>query len=180
MVCQVHLDSLRFMKNDKRPHPFTTHAKQELNQSMTGYRYISDVTKRNSIENMAEDLIKDAVRIFKFRLLVQEPKCEARWFKNNVKINTQFMKGGQWDDKNLDDYVVKICYFPLIGMELNVSSKIKVCAHAKVFSRMKNLIEKHNLPQEKKTRSNSQDNNSENLKLHPAILYDNLQDADDD
>ena len=33
----------------------------------------------------------------------------------------------------------------------------------------------------KKTRSNSQDNNSENLKLDStAILYDNLQGADDD
>ena len=111
-----------------------SYVKQELNQSMMRYRYISDVTKRNSIENMAEDLIKDAVRIFKFRLLVQEPKCEVRWFENSSKIDTQFMKGGQWDDENLDDYVVNICYFPLIVMELNDSSKVKVCAHAKVFS----------------------------------------------
>jgi len=103
---------------------------------MSGYRHISDTTKRNSVENMAEDLIKDAVRIFKFRLLVQEPKCEVRWFENNSKIDTQFMKGGQWDDENLDDYVVNICYFPLIGMELNDPSKIKVCTHAKVFPRL--------------------------------------------
>ena len=46
------------------------------------------------------------------------------------------MKGGQWDDENLDDYVVKICYFPLIGMELNDPSKIKVYTHAKVFPRL--------------------------------------------
>ena len=120
--------------NNKCPHPFMSYVKQELNQSMMRYRYISDVTKRNSIENMAEDLIKDAVRIFKFRLLVQEPKCEVRWFENSSKIDTQFMKGGQWDDENLDDHVVNICYFPLIVMELNDSSKVKVCAHAKVFS----------------------------------------------
>ena len=98
-----------YENNDKCPHPFTTHAKQELNQLMTKHHHISDVTKRNSIENMAEDLIKDVVRIFKFRLLVQEPKCEVRWYENSSKIDTQFMKGGQWDDENLDDYVVNIC-----------------------------------------------------------------------
>jgi len=64
--------------NNKFPHPFITYAKQELNQKVTRCRHISDITKKNCIENIAEDLIKDAVRIFKFRLLVQEPKCEVR------------------------------------------------------------------------------------------------------
>jgi len=64
--------------DNKYPHPFITYAKQELNQKVTRCHHISDITKRNCIENMAEDLIKDAVRIFKFRLLVQEQKCEVR------------------------------------------------------------------------------------------------------
>nr|CAG8513515.1 6072_t:CDS:2 [Entrophospora candida] len=105
-------------------HPFVVFGAKNLNQLMTGYRYIKDDTKRKSVENFAENLIKDVVRIFKFRLLVQEPKCETLWFKDDEKINIQFMKG-QWGDDCLDDYVVDICYFPLIGTELNDSSKTK-------------------------------------------------------
>ncbi|CAJ0872924.1 9798_t:CDS:2 [Entrophospora sp. SA101] len=103
-------------------HPFISSTALELNQFMAGYRYIKDDTKRKNVENMAENLIKDIIQIFKFRLLVQEPKCETRWFEKGIKINPQFMKG-QWDDDCLDDYVVDICYFPLIGMELNDLSK---------------------------------------------------------
>nr|CAG8538184.1 1194_t:CDS:2 [Entrophospora candida] len=103
-------------------HPFISSTALELNQFMAGYRYIKDDAKRKNVENMAENLIKDIIQIFKFRLLVQEPKCETRWFKKGIKINPQFMKG-QWDDDCLDDYVVDICYFPLIGMELDDLSK---------------------------------------------------------
>ncbi|CAJ0911681.1 2196_t:CDS:2 [Entrophospora sp. SA101] len=52
-----------------------------------------DNIKRKNIEDMAENLIKDITRIFKFR---------------------------QWDDECLDDYVVDMCYFPLSGMELMI------------------------------------------------------------
>nr|CAG8546719.1 9486_t:CDS:2 [Entrophospora candida] len=103
-------------------HPFISSTALELNQFMAGYRYIKDDAKRKNVENMAENLIKDIIQIFKFRLLVQEPKCETRWFEKGIKINPQFMKG-QWDDDCLDDYVVDICYFPLIGMELDDLSK---------------------------------------------------------
>ncbi|CAJ0916524.1 20204_t:CDS:2 [Entrophospora sp. SA101] len=123
-------------ENNKKQymHPFISSTALELNQLMAGYRYIKNDTKRKNVENMAENLIKDVFRIFKFRLLVQEPKCETLWFEKDVKINPLFMKG-QWDDDCLDDYVVDICYFPLIGTELNDSSKSKVCIHAKVFPR---------------------------------------------
>ncbi|CAH1762778.1 13263_t:CDS:2 [Entrophospora sp. SA101] len=50
---------------------------QNLNQLMTGYCYIKDNIKRKNIEDMAENLIKDITRIFKFRLLVQGPKYET-------------------------------------------------------------------------------------------------------
>nr|CAG8562953.1 11239_t:CDS:2 [Entrophospora candida] len=118
------LGEFGFSENTKKQymHPFVVFGAKNLNQLMTGYRYIKDDTKRKSVENLAENLIKDVVRIFKFRLLVQEPKCETLWFKDDEKINIQFMKG-QWGDDCLDDYVVDICYFPLIGTELNDSSK---------------------------------------------------------
>ncbi|CAJ0867389.1 1256_t:CDS:2 [Entrophospora sp. SA101] len=120
-------------KKNQYVHPFISSTVLELNKLMAGYRCIEDDTKRKNVENMSENLIKDIIRIFKFRLLVQEPKYEVHWYENNVKIDTQFMKG-QWDDDCLDNYVVDICYFPLIGMELNGDlSKAKVFMCAKVF-----------------------------------------------
>nr|CAG8468275.1 4911_t:CDS:2 [Entrophospora candida] len=75
--------------NKKKQHmqPFISFAAQNLNQLMTGYCYIKNNIKRKNIEDMAENLIKDITRIFKFRLLVQEPKYETHWFKNDIKIN---------------------------------------------------------------------------------------------
>ncbi|CAJ0872901.1 9796_t:CDS:2 [Entrophospora sp. SA101] len=122
-------------ENEQYIHPFITFTAQELNQLMSGYRYIKDGNKRKVAEDMAKDLIKDIINIFKFRLMVQEPPCEIHWFKHNDKIEPKFMKG-QWDDDCWDDYVVDICYFPLIGIEFGDDfSKCKVCTHARVFPR---------------------------------------------
>nr|CAG8506433.1 10936_t:CDS:2 [Entrophospora candida] len=117
-------------------HPFISSTAQRLNQSMAKYRFIRDENKRKYIENMAEDIIKDIVRIFKFSLLTQEPKCEIHWFKNDDKIMPKLMRG-QWDDDYLDDFVVDICYFPLIvTMNSNDDfSKSKVYSYAKVYPR---------------------------------------------
>nr|CAG8568523.1 15482_t:CDS:2 [Entrophospora candida] len=117
-------------------HPFISSTAQRLNQSMAKYRFIRDENKRKYTENMAEDIIKDIVRIFKFSLLTQEPKCEIHWFKNDDKIMPKLMRG-QWDDDYLDDFVVDICYFPLIvTMNSNDDfSKSKVYSYAKVYPR---------------------------------------------
>ncbi|CAJ0635696.1 12122_t:CDS:2 [Entrophospora sp. SA101] len=117
-------------------HPFISSTAQRLNQSMAEYRFIRDENKRKYAENMAEDIIKDIVRIFKFSLLTQEPKCEIHWFKNDDKIMPKLMRG-QWDDDYLNDFVVDICYFPLIvTMNSNDDfSKSKVYSYAKVYPR---------------------------------------------
>nr|CAG8492681.1 14805_t:CDS:2 [Entrophospora candida] len=180
-------------KKNQHVHPFMLLVTQQLNQLMSGYRYIKDDTKRKNVENMAGDLIKDIVRIFKFRLLAQEPKCEAHWFKNNVKINTQVMKG-RWHDDCLDDCVVDICYFPLIGSGLNDLSKKSLITDAtmdmfkfrtKSGPRIENqplLSSSSSVPHEKKTETSNDQIISEkiNTKFDTTIIYDNLQDANSD
>jgi len=117
-------------------HPFISSTAQRLNQSMAEYRFIRDENKRKYAENMAEDIIKDIIRIFKFSLLAQEPKCEIHWFENDDKIMPKLMRG-QWDDDYLDDFVVDICYFPLIVTTSPNGdfSKSKVYSYAKVYPR---------------------------------------------
>jgi len=77
---------------------------------------------------MAGEMIKKVVTLFEFRLKVQEPIPEIYWFKHNEKINPSCMEG-KWDDNNIDNIVVDICYFPLIA---NKSTR-QIYTPAKIF-----------------------------------------------
>nr|CAG8436929.1 11723_t:CDS:2 [Entrophospora candida]CAG8440502.1 11064_t:CDS:2 [Entrophospora candida] len=146
-------------------HPFVSSAVQKLNALMTEYRLIKDVNKRRYTENMAENIIKDIVRIFRFRLLINEPRFELYWFKRNEKIKPDLMRG-TWDDDCLEDYVVDICFFPLIGTNLKDNNKnngldCKILTYAKVYSR--SIINSHgeeSLEVEEKKASSENNNNN--------------------
>ncbi|CAJ0839902.1 17535_t:CDS:2 [Entrophospora sp. SA101] len=96
----------RFKQNNNMVDDISTKIRQQV------YGILDD-DKRKTAENIAENLIKDIVRIFKFRLLIQEPKCEVHWLKNNAKI----VMNHQWDGDYPNDYIMGICYFPLTGIE---------------------------------------------------------------
>ncbi|CAJ0846823.1 7166_t:CDS:2 [Entrophospora sp. SA101] len=146
-------------------HPFVSSAVQKLNALMTEYRLIKDVNKRRYTENMAENIIKDIVRIFRFRLLINEPRFELYWFKRNEKIKPDLMRG-TWDDDCLEDYVVDICFFPLIGTNLKDNNKnndldCKILTYAKVYSR--SIINSHgeeSLEVDEKKASSENNNNN--------------------
>src|SRR5437660_12163822 len=70
-------------ENEKHIHPFISSTAKKLNELISEFRYIKDENKRKVVESMAEGLVKDIIGIFKFRIMVQEPKCEVLWFKNN-------------------------------------------------------------------------------------------------
>ncbi|CAH1761474.1 17026_t:CDS:2 [Entrophospora sp. SA101] len=139
---------------------------QKLNALMAEYRQINDANKKNYTENMAENLIKEIVRIFKFRLLTHEQKYELYWFKHNDKIMPEFMKGA-WDDDSSDDYVVNVCFFPLIGTNLKVvnnnnkGSKSEILAYAKICPQ--SVISSQESSEEEEEKIPSKNNNSNNV-----------------
>ncbi|CAG8520026.1 17861_t:CDS:1 [Funneliformis caledonium] len=114
-------------------HDLINYASHELNKMMNQYRKINDNDRKNKIEAMAPKLIQDIYQLFCFRLHVQEPIAEPLLFAKNTKIDPNKMNGN-WDDDDINQLRVGICYFPLIGRDLT-SSNIKVYTTAKVFSR---------------------------------------------
>nr|CAG8494417.1 10262_t:CDS:2 [Entrophospora candida] len=119
----------------EQEHSFISRTAKKLNRLMTRYRVIKDENKKKNVEDMAEGLVKEIVRIFKFLLLVQEPKCKVHWFTNNAKLDFRFMKVLSWDDGNVDDYVVEICFFPFIGAMDSDGNPSKSITHARVYPR---------------------------------------------
>jgi hypothetical protein len=85
---------------------------------------------------MATNLISEFIKIFWFRLRIQEPIVTAQWIDSHKKINPNAMTG-RWEEgeENIDNLVVDLCYFPMIGLNLNDPSKRKLYTRAKVFPR---------------------------------------------
>ncbi|GBC08035.1 hypothetical protein RclHR1_07890002 [Rhizophagus clarus] len=124
--------------NDKKtfPHYFISHFQNNLNIELNRYRRINDPEKKKEIEDMAADIIKRFVTLFWFRFKVQEPILEHIWPKSDDIIDPSYMEG-KWDDDEIDNLVVDICYFPLIAQEFNNESKRQIYTKAIIFQKTK-------------------------------------------
>ncbi|CAI2173656.1 5240_t:CDS:1, partial [Funneliformis geosporum] len=106
---------------------------EQLNVSMNKYRVVKDPKKKEYIDGLAKTLIREIFRIFHFRLKVQEPIAEYYWFNCGDKVNKISMKLSCEDD-DIDDLVVDLCTFPLIGQNINPDKIYQIFTPAKVFA----------------------------------------------
>ncbi|RIA87525.1 hypothetical protein C1645_807253 [Glomus cerebriforme] len=113
-------------------HNFIYYSSKTLNEIMNQYRQINDAERKNEVEKLAPILIRDVLRIFWFRLMVQEPIPEFKYFKSSEKVNPDLMTG-RWEDDELDEICVDLCYFPLVGRDLD--SDYKIITPAKILTR---------------------------------------------
>ncbi|GBB95724.1 hypothetical protein RclHR1_00260029 [Rhizophagus clarus] len=120
--------------NQTIEHDFIKRARHALNNSMNEYRTINDPEKKQSVESMATNIIREIVRIFWFRLRAQEPTVSSSWIDPRVKIDINTMTG-RWEkeEEDIDKLIVDMCYFPIVGLNLNDPSKRKLYTRAKVF-----------------------------------------------
>ncbi|GBB88699.1 hypothetical protein RclHR1_15260009 [Rhizophagus clarus] len=105
---------------------------ENLNKSINQYRVIIDPKKNETVDRLAKILIQEVIRIFYFRLKIQEPMAQHHWFKCGDKVSKTSMDAN-WDDDEIDELVVELCTFPLIYQDIN-SNRI-VFTPAKVFTR---------------------------------------------
>ena len=101
---------------------------------MNKYRTIKDTTKKQAIEKIAPNLIREFVRIIQFRLNIQEPSTQMKWIPMNSKVDPSIMEGS-WDENDIDNLRVEVCSFPIIGQDLDNVEKRKIYAHAQVFTK---------------------------------------------
>ncbi|CAG8714980.1 13932_t:CDS:1 [Dentiscutata erythropus] len=117
-------------KFENTQHPFLFIYQRKLNDTMNNYRVLNDSKKRNMVEEKAEKLIQEAIRIFKFRFKVQEPIIEFAWMNCGTKIMKECVETRYEDFTN---GIVDICSFPLIGRDLTNRAKRKIITLAKVI-----------------------------------------------
>ena len=122
--------------NVSQEHIFIKHYKDVLNEEMNKYRIIKNPMRKESIENIAPKLIREFIRIIWFRLKIQEPDAQMKWVPMNSEIDPNIMEGN-WDDGDIDDLVVEICAFPIIGRDLDKKEKRKIYTRAQVFTKKK-------------------------------------------
>ncbi|RHZ79056.1 hypothetical protein Glove_152g48 [Diversispora epigaea] len=118
-------------ENDESENQFIMQLRNEVVTEIDQYREVIDTVKKNKIESEAIEIIRKIIMIFFFRFNIQEPAVEYKWFENSEKFDTEFMEGS-WDNNELDETVVNICSFPLIGTNLNDEEKYKVITQASV------------------------------------------------
>ncbi|PKY39138.1 hypothetical protein RhiirA4_452291 [Rhizophagus irregularis] len=118
-------------ESDGKEHPFVEKLRKEILDLMNRYRKIKDQEKLAEHEKIINDIIRQVVNIFFFRLKVQEPTAEWKWFPKDTEINTLTMDG-PWDK---DEYLsVDICAFPLIGSNLNSAEDAKMMFPAQIVA----------------------------------------------
>ena len=106
---------------------------------MNSYQKITNNEKLAENEKNINEIVRQVVNVFFFRLKVQESIAEWKWFSNNNEINTLMMEGSY--DKGDEDLRVDVCAFPLIGFNLSSTDendkKEKVMFPAQILAKEK-------------------------------------------
>ncbi|CAG8683779.1 11194_t:CDS:1 [Funneliformis mosseae] len=116
-------------------HKFIEYNQSNLNSEIGKYRIIKDPKKKQEIEEMAAGIIQKVISLFWFRTKTQEPVAEFVWVNPDAKIDPSYMEG-KWEDDEIDDLVVDICYFPTISQEFDNKSK-RIFTPARIFPKSK-------------------------------------------
>jgi DNA repair exonuclease SbcCD ATPase subunit len=113
-------------------HPFIVYYKEQLNKIMNELRIINDDQEKSAAENLAATIIREFIKIFWFRLKVQDPVVQYSWIPHDTKVDKTLMEGINFSDN--ENLYVALCYFPLTGRDL-ASNNRKIYTPAKVFIR---------------------------------------------
>ncbi|CAJ0844714.1 2410_t:CDS:2 [Entrophospora sp. SA101] len=125
-------------------HPLIVGLQKNILKSMDDYRTIKNPEKLSEIKKLIDLIIRQVISIFLFRLKVQEPVAEYKFFTINTSINTKMMES-PLDENEIEDYCVNVCEFPIIGSNLceaDISDKdLKVIFPAQITTIKKSSID---------------------------------------
>ncbi|CAG8761647.1 16639_t:CDS:1 [Cetraspora pellucida] len=104
------------IKGDKK-HQLIIKLRTEIVELMNRYRTFKDRKKLLENEDMVEEIVRQVINIFLFRLKVQEPVANWKFFENKTRINTLMMEASL-DSSEIENLYVDVCSFPIIGSNL--------------------------------------------------------------
>ncbi|KAF0513794.1 hypothetical protein F8M41_017748 [Gigaspora margarita] len=127
------------IKGEQKEHPFIAELSRYIDYTMSRFRTFKDEEKKQENDKLLPSIIREIIKIFFFRLKVQEPAASFKWFDRGEKVDPMQMVG-TWDD-NIDQWFVDICYFPLIGIDLDKENrKILFQARVAVYKEKKGIF----------------------------------------
>ncbi|CAG8503318.1 26453_t:CDS:2 [Dentiscutata erythropus] len=98
-------------------HQLIVKLQTEIAKLMNHYCTFKDQKKLSENEEMIEEIVRQVVNIFLFRLKVQEPIAYWKFFENKTCINT-IMTEASLDSSGLGNVYVGVCLFSIIGSNL--------------------------------------------------------------
>ncbi|PKC17254.1 hypothetical protein RhiirA5_493141 [Rhizophagus irregularis] len=119
-------------------HDFIKTNQYNLNSEINKYRKLKDPEQNQEIEDMAGEIIRKVIALFWFLIEIQEPVSDYRWFNCNDNIQPNYMEG-TWEDDEINNIAVDICYFPLI--ECNNGPNHQIYTPAKVLHKISETVE---------------------------------------
>ncbi|CAG8474818.1 3604_t:CDS:2 [Gigaspora margarita] len=100
-----------------KEHPLIVKLRSEITDLMNRYRTITNQEKLLENDALINTIIRQVINIFLFRLKVQEPIADWKFFESKTNINTIMMEAS-WDCDSLEEIYVGVCAFPVIGSNL--------------------------------------------------------------
>ncbi|CAG8678088.1 3375_t:CDS:2, partial [Funneliformis caledonium] len=98
-------------------HPLIVNLRKDIIKLVNRYRTIKDPNRSSENEKLIVEIVRQVINVFFFRLKVQEPIADWKFFEKNTNINTIMMEAS-WDEMELEDLHVDACAFPIIGSNL--------------------------------------------------------------
>ncbi|CAG8544704.1 19684_t:CDS:2, partial [Racocetra fulgida] len=84
----------KVISKDTVEHPFINETQEQLIKKINSIRTINDPNKITKLNSMAANIVRDVIRIFFFRLKVQEPEADSpHWFEYNDPVDPELMQG---------------------------------------------------------------------------------------
>ncbi|CAG8589339.1 11566_t:CDS:1 [Ambispora leptoticha] len=125
------------INEEEKEHPLIINLRASIIDFMNRYRTIKDEERLLEHKMLVDEIVRQAVRIFFFRLKVQEPTAHWKFFEKDTRVNT-IMMDASWDENELNDLCVDVCAFPIIGSNLCDAEKaddnLKVIFPARIIT----------------------------------------------
>ncbi|CAG8702788.1 24508_t:CDS:1 [Gigaspora rosea] len=131
----LFLRNLVFDEDGNHDHFFIYNSKKQLINMIDQYRTIINHSKRKEIEGYASSLIHDVINLFYFQRYTYEQIIDYMWIKNNDPIDPLSMNKVWDDDTDIDNLVVKLCSFPIFGIDLKDLDRRQIWARAHVITK---------------------------------------------
>ncbi|RGB31733.1 hypothetical protein C1646_708233 [Rhizophagus diaphanus] len=118
------LSTSSFSTFENGTHPFINSLVSQLLKSMEGYRTLP-TAESSHVKEEAKQIILKFISLIYFKLKSLEPQPKLVYYDQGTNVDEHSMKGA-WDNIDVSNQIVDICYFPAVIKNNNTISKAQI------------------------------------------------------